>query len=92
MFAAMLCTSSIASTRSPHESITVHTFSLITDKGENVLREEFDRRRLTDSFDQLSLKFKAFEKQFEFKLARSNPIFTPEATIKMTGNVRERVR
>ena len=85
----MLCISAIARTRTPHESITVRTFSLITDKGENVLREDFDRRRLTDSFDRLALKFHAFEKQFEFKLERSYPIFAPEATIKMTGSVRK---
>ena len=76
-------------TSTPHESVTVSTFSLITDKGENVLRENFDRRRLTDSFDRLALKFHAFEKQFEFKLERSYPIFAPEATVKMTGSVRK---
>ena len=86
MLAATLCILSVSDT-SP-ESVTVHNFSLITDEGENVLHADFDRRRLTDSsFNRLAFKFYAFEKDFEFELERSNPIFAPGGTIKMTGHV-----
>ena len=73
----------------PDESITLRTFSLVTSKGENVLHSDFDRRRLTDNFGRLALKFNAFEKQYEFEFERSHPIFAPGATIKMTGHVRK---
>ena len=71
-------------------AITLRTFSLVTNTGENVLHANFDRRRLADrSIDRLALKFHALEKQFEFEFARSHPMFAPGATIKMTGSVSE---
>jgi hypothetical protein len=73
-------------TASPHDQITVRKFSLVNGKGENVLHKHFDRRQLADRFDQLSLKFHAMEKQFEFKFERSDPIFAPGANIRMTSN------
>ena len=70
-------------------SIPVHNFSLVTDKGENVFQADFYRRRLAVGMvDRLALKFNAEEKQFEFELESSHPIFAPGATIKITGRVR----
>ena len=71
-------------------SIPVHNFSLVTDKGENVFQADFYRRRLAVGMaDRLALKFNAEEKQFEFELESSHPIFASGATIKITGRVRE---
>ena len=70
-------------------SITVRDFSLVTDKGEDVFQAVSDRRQLQDSImDRIALTFNAMEKNFEFKLERSHPIFAPGATIEMTGRVR----
>ena len=41
------------------ESITVRKFSLVTTTGENALHKNFDRRRLADGLDSLSLSFHA---------------------------------
>ena len=41
------------------EPIAVRKFSLVTKNGENVLHKDFDRRRLTDGLDHLSLAFRA---------------------------------
>ena len=71
-------------------SITVRNFSLVTDKGEHVFEEDFYRRRLSNRIvDRLALKFNAVEKHFEFVFENSHPIFSPGATIEMTGRVRE---
>ena len=71
-------------------SITVRDFSLVTDKGEDVFQAVSDRRQLQDSImDRIALTFNAMEKNFEFKLERSHPIFAPGATIEMTGRVRK---
>ena len=68
------------------EPIVLHNFSLITTTGKNVWRTDFERRRLAvHAIDRLALKFHAVEKKFEFELERSNPIFAPGATIKVTG-------
>ena len=64
----------------------LHNFSLVTSTGENVLRTDFERRRLEDyAVDRLKLKFFAVEKTFEFEFQRSNPIFASGSTIKVTG-------
>ena len=70
--------------------IKVRNFSLITEKGENVLQPGFDRRRLRDSIasQRLTLKLNALEKNFVFHLQKSHPIFAPDATIKLSGRVR----
>ena len=71
-------------------SITVRNFSLVTDKDENVFQADFHRRRLSNGIvDRLVLKFNVVEKQFEFVLENSHPIFSAGATIEMTGRVRE---
>ena len=49
----------LGSTTNLDESISVHDFSLVTETGESVLREGFDRRRLADGFDRLALSFRA---------------------------------
>ena len=74
--------------------IKVRNFSLITEKGENVLQPGFDRRRLRDSIasQRLTLKFNALERNFVFHLQKSHPIFAPDATIKLSGRVRFRIR
>ena len=41
------------------EPIAVRKFSLVTKNGENVLHKDFDRRRLTEGLDHLSLAFRA---------------------------------
>ena len=87
MIYALLCIVGITST--PQDSISVRIFSLVTHNGENVLHEGFDRRQLGDKDDKLSLQFQAVDKQFEFDFHRSYPIFAPNATIKITGSVRE---
>ena len=80
---AALCIWAVTATTS--DVISVRTFSLVTDTGENVLHKFFDRRRLADrSIDQLALKFDANGSHFEFKFERSYPIFAPGTTIKMT--------
>ena len=73
--------------------ITVRNFSLVTDKGESVLRPDFDRRRLSDSLStrRLTLKFTVDQKRFEFEFQKSYPIFAPDATIKISGQVQLRV-
>ena len=69
-------------------SITVRDFSLVTDQGEDVFQADFDRRRLQASIvARLALKFNAIGKHFEFEFERSHPLFTPDATITMTGRV-----
>ena len=70
----------------PPELITVHTFSLETRKGENILHEQFDRRRLADDFERLAFKFHAFEKNFEFDFQRRSS-FSPDAVVRTAGNV-----
>lgn len=72
----------------PDESIRLRTFSLVNTKGQSVFHKDFDRRRLADTHDHLALKFHAEEKEFEFELQRSRSILAPDATIKLTGNVR----
>ena len=73
----------------PLDSITVRKFSLETDKGENVLHQHFDRRRLVDfTVNRLALQFNVSGHQFEFVFERSYPIFEPGRTIKMAGSVR----
>ena len=69
--------------------ITVRNFSLVTDEGENVLQPNFDRRRLGDNVGtrRLTFKFNTLEKQFEFALSKSHPIFAPGATIRISGRV-----
>ena len=73
-----------------HDTIAVHypAFKLVTRTGENVLHENFDRRRLADNFDGLALKVHASEIDFEIEFLRSYPIFAPDAIIQMTGRVR----
>ena len=84
IFAMMLCMWTVSA--ATPDSITLRTFSLVTDTGENVLHEKFDRRRLADrAIGRLNLKFRAVEKQFEFAFEHSHPIFAPNATIKITG-------
>ena len=69
------------------ESITVQDFSLVTDEGKNVFQAGC-RRRLEDRIvNRLALKFNAIGKHFEFEFERSHPLFTPDATITMTGRV-----
>ena len=41
------------------ERISVRDFSLVTDKGENILHESFNRRRLADGSRRLTLTFRA---------------------------------
>lgn len=41
------------------EAITVRDFLLVTEIGEKVLHEGFDRRRLASGFDKLALTFRA---------------------------------
>ena len=41
------------------EPSAVRKFSLVTKNGENVLHKDFDRQRLTDGLDHLSLAFRA---------------------------------
>ena len=79
----------LAITSTSPDSITVRTFSLVTSEGENVLHEDFDRRRLSNSFGRLALKFNAIGKQFKFEFRRTYPIFAPDASIKMTSRVSE---
>lgn len=68
--------------------IALHTFSLLTETGESVLHAHFDRRRLADrSIDQLALKFRLHEHEFDFRFFRSRPLFASSATIKVTGSV-----
>ena len=70
------------------EARTVRTFSLLTKTGESVLHAHFDRRRLAHrSIGRLALKFLVDEKQFEFELARSYPLFASGAIIKVTAGV-----
>ena len=70
--------------------ITVRNFSLATDKGQDVFKANFDRRRLQGTIvARIALKFNALDKQFEFEFESSLPIFAPGATIEMTGRVRE---
>ena len=73
------------------QSIIARNFSLVTDTGESVLHDQFDRRRLASGgvTDRLSMKFFAMNKLFEFQFEPSYPIFLPGATIKMTGRVSE---
>ena len=86
---AALCVLAVTAVHTIDEPIAVRMFSLMTGKGENVLHEGFDRRRLADSFDRLTLNFQALEKQFEFEFEPSFPIFKPGATIKIAGRVSE---
>ena len=53
-----------------HESMTVRKFSLVTATGKNVLHQNFDRRRLADGLDSLSLSFHAANRNVS-KLAYS---------------------
>ena len=41
------------------EPVAVRKFSLVTESGENILHKDFDRRRLADGLDRLSLVFHA---------------------------------
>ena len=82
----------LGSTAKLRAPITVRSFSLVTDKGENVFQTNFYRRRLAYNIvDRLALKFNAGNKQFEFELENSHPIFAPDAVIEITGRVREHV-
>ena len=42
--------------------ITLHTFSLPTSTSESVFHEVFDRRRLSDTSERLTLKFHTIKK------------------------------
>ena len=79
-----------ALTASLLEPVKVHNFSLLNHKNENVLKPDFDRRRLSDSSATkiLTLQFNAEEMHFEFEFQRNYHIFAPDVTIKMSGHVR----
>ena len=77
------------------DAVTVRNFSFVDDKGESVLRPDFDWRRLSDGFAaspfaprRLTLKFSAVERQFQFQFQKNYPIFTPDATIQINEQVR----
>lgn len=70
----------------PPELIKVKAFTLATTRGDNVFQEQFDRRRLADTFERLALKFDAVHKHFEFNFRRSS-VFASDAIIRRTGRV-----
>ena len=82
MLAAALYILAIGACKPP-ETITLRTFSLATNNGEDVFHVEFDRRRLSETTNRLALKFRAFDKQFEFEFRRSS-VFAPNAVVRMT--------
>ena len=89
MLAIVLCVLRLAAT--PLDSVIVYEFSLETDKGENVLHQHFDRRRLADfTVNRLALKFNVSGEKFAFLFQRSHPIFEHGCAINMAGNVRVR--
>ena len=73
-----------------HESIVVRDFSLVTDKGERVLRPDRDRRRMSDSLAarRLTLTFVLEQKRFKFEFQKSDRIFAPNTTVSIIGQVR----
>ena len=76
-----------AETCAPPEFITLREFSLETLMGNNVFHKVFDRRRLSDDSERLTLKFDAGNKHFEFEFERSS-VFAPNAVVRTIGHVR----
>ena len=66
LLALLTLVSSNAIALDEKKTIVVRKFSLLTGVGENVLHKDFDRRRLTEDFDHLSLDFNAENRDVSF--------------------------